>query len=197
MRSRPVGVAQLAHLVGQLVDAPHHLRAFAIKRLAHFGQAHVARAAMEQRRVDELLELLDAVRHDRAGRASCRAASAKLLASATRTNASMLRNRSIPRLFRQRNRQSTRADHGQACGRRHSVTQSMSIVDDAGPHAPPSRPWPYRDCSPAASSGCTAAMRRCSTAGAVSFSSRLTTMPSMTAHIGSHRMFWMPKCAAT
>jgi hypothetical protein len=59
------GGAQVAHLVGQVGQVGDHVGALTIVGLAHFRQAHVPRAAMEQRRVDVLLELLHAVNWSR------------------------------------------------------------------------------------------------------------------------------------
>ncbi|MCY1373830.1 hypothetical protein D9M69_611270 [compost metagenome] len=61
--------AQVAHVLGEGVEAGDHVGALLVEGLADLGQAHMAGAAVEQRRVDELLQLLDAVGDHRAGHA--------------------------------------------------------------------------------------------------------------------------------
>jgi hypothetical protein len=58
---------QFAHVLGQRVETGDHVGAFLVVGLAHFGKPHMARAAVEQRRIDELFQLLDAVGDHRTG----------------------------------------------------------------------------------------------------------------------------------
>ncbi len=57
------GGAQAAHLVGQVRQHADGVGALLVVGLADLGQPHVPRAAMEQRRLDEALQLLHAMRH--------------------------------------------------------------------------------------------------------------------------------------
>jgi tetratricopeptide (TPR) repeat protein len=52
--------ARIAHLVDDVVGAAHQLGAVAQEGLAHVAEPHHPRAAVEQRRAQELLQLLDA-----------------------------------------------------------------------------------------------------------------------------------------
>ncbi|MNN84818.1 hypothetical protein D3C81_2020240 [compost metagenome] len=60
---------QFAHVLGQRVETRDHVGAFLVVRLAYFGEPHMAGAAVEQRRVDELFQLLDAMGDHRASHA--------------------------------------------------------------------------------------------------------------------------------
>jgi hypothetical protein len=60
---------QLAHVFGQRIETRDHVRAFLVVRLTHFGEPHMPGAAMEQRRINELFQLLDTVGDHRAGHA--------------------------------------------------------------------------------------------------------------------------------